>query len=114
MNRMNGAEIAATRHLVGYSQAELGEALGVGRHAVKDWESARFTPRPGITDDLATIRAEHDEATALLINVAVTGKTIVLPNGPRPRGWYVALGARVLAVVPVAHIEWHHATPETD
>ncbi len=103
---MTGAEIAATRHMLGLSQAELADALGVGRHAVKDWESGRFTARPGVAVDLVSLRGQHDTETDRLATGAADGVLIELPRGPRPAGWYLALGARVLDRVPDAMLEW--------
>lgn len=97
---MNPAQIAATRHLIGLSQAELAEALNVNRHAVKDWESGRFTARPGVITDLAALRAEHDAELSEL------GQRFEVPSGPRPRGWYLALAARLLDRDPHAEVEW--------
>lgn len=105
--QMTGAEIAATRHLLGLSQAELGEQLGVSRHAVKDWESGRFSARPGVIVDLRALRGSADAEVARLTNGAVDGIPIYLPNGPKPRGWYLALGARVIDRMPDAMLEWH-------
>lgn len=103
---MTGAEIAATRHLLGLSQSELASMLGVGRDAVKDWERGKFQARSGVTADLLALRAQHDTETAQLAEGAADGIPIGLPDGPRPRGWYLALGARVLDRVPDAMIEW--------
>ncbi|ABR10499.1 HTH DNA binding protein [Microbacterium phage Min1] len=107
--RMTGAEIAATRHLLGLSQAELAADLGVNRHAVKDWESGRFTARPGVISDLVALRERHDKEAARLIVGAQDGVPIELPRGPRPAGWYLALGARVIDAVPDAMLSWAEA-----
>ena len=104
--RMTGAEIAATRHLLGLSQAELAAELNVGRHAVKDWESGRFHARAGVVADLLALREIHDREAARLIQGADDGIIIALPSGPKPRGWYLALGARVIAAVPDAMLDW--------
>ncbi|MGX9349385.1 helix-turn-helix domain-containing protein [Microbacterium sp. KNMS] len=106
MDDVTPAQIAATRHLIGMSQAELAEALNVNRHAVKDWESGRFTARPGVVADLEAIRAQHDAEARKLTEAADQGVPLSLPAGPRPRGWYLALGARVLSAVPGAAIDW--------
>ena len=102
---MTAAHIAATRHLIGLSQAELAEALGVGRHAVKDWESGRFAARAGVIADLAELRAEHDAELAELVAVAEGAELVVVPSGPRPRGWYLALASRLIDRVDVP-IRW--------
>ena len=106
MDTMTGAEIAATRHLLGLSQAELADMLGVNRHAVKDWESSRFNARPGVIADLAHLRAAHDAEVTRLTDGAQNGVVISLPDGPKPRGWYRALGARVIDRVPDAMLDW--------
>lgn len=103
--QMTGAEVAATRHLIGLTQAELAASLDVSRHSVKDWESGRFTARPGVVADIGKLRAEHDAETTRLARDAET-MTIQLPSGPKPQGWYRALGARVLDAVPDAMIDW--------
>lgn len=103
---MTGAEIAATRHLLGLSQAELAQALDVNRNTVKDWERGAFNARPGVVADLLDLRAHHDIATADAIAAARDGVPLELPQGPRPRGWYLAQAARVLDVVPDADVDW--------
>ncbi|HEY0249724.1 MAG TPA: hypothetical protein VGC45_15845 [Gryllotalpicola sp.] len=100
------AEIAATRHLIGLSQAELADELSVGRHAVKDWESGRFAARAGVIRDLGALRAGHDAEVARLAQGAEDGVLIQIPRGPKPQGWYLALAARVLDRVPDAMLEW--------
>ncbi|MDR6867701.1 transcriptional regulator with XRE-family HTH domain [Microbacterium resistens] len=104
--KMSGAEIAATRHMLGLSQSELAAALGVGRDAVKDWESGRFSARAGVVADLAALRETHDTEAIRLIAGARDGIPITLPRGPRPQGWYLALGARILAAEPDAMLDW--------
>ncbi|WP_300265517.1 helix-turn-helix domain-containing protein [Microbacterium sp.] len=104
--KMTGAEIAATRHLLGLSPTDLAYQLGVSRQSVKDWERGRFTAREGVVGDLYARRAAHDAETARLIHGAQDGVPIGLLSGPKPRGWYLALGARVLDAVPDAMLEW--------
>ena len=105
---MTGPEIAATRHLLGLSQQELASMLHVGRSAVKDWERGRFTARDGVIADLLALRASHDHETNRLAEGAAAGIPIYLPDGPKPRGWYLALAARVLDREPEAQFEWTH------
>lgn len=104
--KLTGAEIAATRHLIGLTQQELADELGVSRHAVKDWESGRFSARAGVVSDLLHLRGAHDVEARRLIKGALDGIPIHLPRGPKPQGWYLALGARVLAVEVDAMLEW--------
>jgi DNA-binding XRE family transcriptional regulator len=96
------AAVLAIRHLVGLSQEQLAAELGVTRHAVKDWESGRFTPKPGVVLDMGRVLAAHDADTEPLIRLARDGMGVPWPTGPRPAGWYVAVAARVLAAVPDA------------
>lgn len=105
MANATAAQIAASRHLIGLSQAELAEALSVNRHAVKDWESGRFVARPGVVSDLAALRAEHDAELEEMIAGAAQGP-VEVPSGPKARGWYLALGARLLDRLPTAQIDW--------
>jgi transcriptional regulator with XRE-family HTH domain len=103
---MSGAEMAATRHLLGLSQAELAEALRVSRYAVRDWESGKLSVVPGVVRELGALRAQHDLALRRLLPAAREGVPIELGHEPRPRGWYLALGARVIAAVPDAELSW--------
>jgi transcriptional regulator with XRE-family HTH domain len=110
MTSMTPAQIAATRHLIGLSQAELAVALNVNRHAVKDWESGRFAARPGVIADLAALRAEHDaELTELIKRAELTAAEaeVEMPDGPRSRGWYLALASRLIDRLPIAHLAAH-------
>ena len=103
--RITPAQIAATRHLIGLSQAELADELGVNRHAVKDWESGRFAARSGVVADLAALRVAHDADLDEMVRRAAKGP-VEVPGGPRPRGWYLALAARLLDRVPAAQVDW--------
>ncbi|AUG28720.1 helix-turn-helix domain-containing protein [Microbacterium hominis] len=107
-DRMSGAEVAATRHLVGLTRVEFAEKLGVNPHTVKDLESGRLAPKTtGIYSDIAALRARHDAEASRLSTGAAEGIPIALPASPEPRGWYLALGARVLDRVPDAMLTWH-------
>ena len=103
---MSGAEIAATRHLIGLTQQEFADKLGVSRQSVKDWERSKFSARPGVIADITALRHRHDAATRDLVAAAENGTVIGLPDGPEPRGWYLAMGARVIDEVPDAILDW--------
>jgi DNA-binding XRE family transcriptional regulator len=105
-DRMTGAEIAATRHLIGLTQNEFADELSVSRQAVTDWERGRFAAREGVCADIGELRRRHDREVARLAEGAGGGVIISLPDGPRPRGWYLALGARLVDRVPDAMLDW--------
>lgn len=90
---MSAADIAVSRHLLGLSQAQLAEMLHVGRDAVKDWERGKFSPRPGVVADLQALLDAHDADVEAL---AAQDDPILIPQGPRPRAWYVGVAARLL------------------
>lgn len=103
---MTAAEIAATRHLLGLTRRELGDACGVSEQAVKQWERGSSVAYESRITAILALRDEHDREAAHLIAGARDGIPIGLPDGPRPRGWYLALGARVLDAERDAMIEW--------
>lgn len=104
---MSGTELAATRHLLGLSQQDLADLLKVNRYTVRDWERERFSPREGIMQEITRLRQEHDHAVSVLADAAANGEIIALPSKPKPAGWYLAIGARILDRVPDAQLEWH-------
>ena len=105
-DRMSPAEVAATRHLLGLSQSELCDLLGIARSTLHDWERGKWRPSAGLQADLLALRAEHDAEAERLADGAADGMIISLTPGPRHLGWSVALGARVMDRVPGAMIEW--------
>lgn len=106
MTTMTGAEVAATRHLLGLTRNDLAGMLRVNPHTVKAWESGSQQARPGVIAELQAIRAKHDQEVRRLIEGARDGVPIEFPDGPKPRGWYLAMGARVLDAVPDAMLDW--------
>lgn len=57
--------------------------------------------------DLQALLAQHTRDVERLTKGAADGIPLELPAGPKPRGWYVALGARVLDREPDAMLDWH-------
>ncbi|MDR6268937.1 MULTISPECIES: helix-turn-helix domain-containing protein [Bacillati] len=104
--KMSSAEVAATRKLIGLTLSELADELGVGISAVRDWERGRFSPREGLVRALLDLREVHDREVSRLLVAAVAGTPIHLPAGPKPKGWYLALGARVIDRFPDAILDW--------
>lgn len=101
------AELAAIRHLLGLTQADLAALLKINKFTIRDWERGRHAPSPGPLHDLELLRREHTQAVDVLAAAAADGGVIALPSGPKPSGWYLGLGARILDRVPDAQIEWH-------
>lgn len=106
-------DYAAARHLVGLTQREFGERIGVSGDAVRDWESGKHTPAPKSRDAIALLVQQHNVETARLrsqiSDCYTSGGPVVHPPviriEPRagfPRGWYVALAARLYDGVPVS------------
>ena len=102
---MTPAMIAATRRLIGLTVDQLAEALRVNPRTVRGWESGRYSPSDGPVRDLLELRGEHDAETDALTDAAQSGD-VVLPDGPRPQGWYLALAARVLDRESGALVTW--------
>ena len=103
---MSPAEVAATRHLLGLSQSELCDLLGIARSTLHDWERGKYRASRGLQADLLQLRADHDAETARLTDGAEDGAVISIGVHQRPRGWTVGLAARVIDRVPGAMIEW--------
>lgn len=101
------AEFAATRHLIGLTQNDLATILNVNPRTVRGWESGKYAPRLEIINELELLRREHDETVRILTLAAAEGDVIGLPRAPKPPGWYLAIGARLLDQVPDAQLEWH-------
>lgn len=103
MDRMSPAEVACTRALIGLTADQMGQALHVNPRTVRSWESGRDTPSESASSAIRALRAEHDTETERL---AAGDAIIYLPDGPRPAGWYRAIGARLLDRDPDVMIEW--------
>ena len=100
------AEISATRRLIGITVDQLGDVLKINPRTIRGWESGKFTPSPNVVSDLDQLRARQDQDTQAALKTARAGKTVVLDDGPMPAAWYLAVGARVLAEIPDARLEY--------
>lgn len=106
-----GGRAASIRQLLGLSQQELAALLGISRDSVKQWESGKTTASAGVVADIQTLVDQHTAETAALLADQAAGRPLILRPGAMPRGWYVALGARVIDRHPDAAptIEASHA-----
>ena len=87
------AKIKGIRAALGLSQESLAQALRVGRSAVKDWESGKFAPRPGVVDDLYALLDQHDTDYEAIAQEPDPVRLRV-PAG-RPDGWGTGLALRL-------------------
>lgn len=105
-------EVAATRRLVGLTVEELATMLGVNPRTIRGWEGGRFRPSEGVWAAVQDIRAGHDRETERAGQIVDAGLPLTMsldrdfPIRPVPRGWMVAIAARVLDACPDARIEW--------
>lgn len=103
---MTPAEVAATRRLIGLTVDQLADRLGVNPRTVRGWESGKYSPGDSVCDAIQDICLEHDRVTGPYVYAAEQGGLVIIPRGPEPSGWYLAVAARVLDRVPDARIEW--------
>ena len=108
---MTPAEIAATRKLMGLTAEQLGAELGINPRTVRGWESGKYAPTQPVVAALRSLRAEHDALVAALIEQ--DAELAVLPRGPKPQGWYLALGARLLDRRPDLRLDWVGHQPQS-
>lgn len=102
---MTPAEVAATRRLIGLTAEQLGEHLAINPRTIRAWETGGYSPSEPAANTLRALRAEHDaELDELIANVGQGAVT--LPTGPRARGWYLALAARLIDRDPAAQLRW--------
>ncbi len=107
--RLQAAEFAARRHLLGLSLDELAALLKVHPRTVRSWESGRDQIPLRVRDELDGLDVDH----ATLASQYAARRRVLLPYDKaddlyagRPRGWHVAAVSRAMAggadVVP----EW--------
>lgn len=99
---MTPLDFAATRRLIGLTIDELATRLSINPRTIRGYEAGEYAPTEGVLEVLRMLRSSHDSALERLD----PSKPIKLPRGPRPRGWYIALSARVLDRHPDATIDW--------
>ena len=102
---MTPTQIAAIRRLLGLTADQLGEELGINPRTIRGWEAGKYSPSESAGQALLALRAEHDAELDDLIARAAQG-TVEIPSGPRERGWYLALAARLIDRLPAVQIAW--------
>lgn len=105
--RMAGAELAVTRHLLGLSVDDLADELEVNPRTVRSWEQGRDPIPDRVPDELAELRDRHDR----LVGEMLHGPSPVRIRyekdyGTGPRGWRVAAAARAMGIYPDLEVEW--------
>lgn len=105
-SRYRGPYAAGVRHILGLAQQELADALSIDRGNIKSWEASKYGAGEDIAADLKKLLTQHDAEAAELITIVERGETAILPRGPMPQGWYVALSARVILAAPEAQLRW--------
>lgn len=84
---MTPAEFAGYRHLIGLTFPELADMLRVNERTLRRWETGASRISAGAARDIEALAELHADETRDLTEI---------PDGPRPRGWYVAGIARQL------------------
>ena len=110
---MSPAEFIARRQLVGLTDKQLADALGINERSIRGYAAGTYSPVDGVARDLDSLVARH---TAEVNRLHGAGTVIELPLVPkdrgwepdrnRPRGWYAALGARLVDRDPDVMLEW--------
>lgn len=110
---MSPAEFIARRQLVGLTDKQLADALGINERSIRGYAAGTYSPVDGVARDLDALVARH---TAEVNRLHGAGTVIELPlvprdrgwepDGNRPRGWYAALGARLVDRDPDVMLEW--------
>lgn len=99
-------EAAAMRKLVGLTNDGMAAVLKVNPRTIRSWESGRDRPSPSAAAALTAVVESHDNEVDELLEAVNRDETVILPRGPMPTGWYVALAARVLDAEPGARLVW--------
>lgn len=102
---MTPVHVAATRRLLGLTADQLGQALDINPRTIRGWEAGKYTPSETATQALLGLRAEHDAELATMLQHAKAG-AVEIPGGPKARGWYLALAARLIDRLPDARVTW--------
>ena len=99
-------EAAAMRKLVGLTNDGMAAVLKVNPRTIRSWESGRDRPSEAAAAALTAVVESHDNEVDELLEAVNRDETVILPRGPMPTGWYVALAARVLDAEPGARLVW--------
>ena len=110
---MTPAEFIARRTLIGLTDKHLAQALSINERSIRGYSSGSYSPSASVAADLDQLVARH---TAEVARLHQSGVVIHLPIAPkergwepgglRPRGWYAAIGARLVDRDPDVMLEW--------
>lgn len=105
---MSGAELAATRHLIGLTRPDLSRIIGVREDTIKRWEQGKEPIPARIRGELRALLIEHDELSHSLL---AADTPVLIPrtlprDALRPAGWYLAAAARGIAADEDLSVGW--------
>lgn len=104
---MTPLEVSAIRRMVGLTVDQFADRLDVNPRTVRGWESGKYSPSESAAQAILSVRREHDKQTdRLMLGAAETDAPVYLGGPEHPRGWWIALAARVLDANPDARVEW--------
>ena len=83
-------ELIARREALGFSRADLAEALGVSFDTAKSWELGRTRIPAGVRDDLVSLEEAMDDAVDAIIEQGVA--LWPMTDSPRERHHKVLIG----------------------
>ena len=109
---LSAAEVAALRHLLGLSQAQLGGMLEVNPRTVRRWERGRSQPSPTAVEALWKLCDRHDALVRFYRRQDLV--RVRQAEGWPPRGWFLAAAGRALAATPEIRVEWDDPDPDED
>lgn len=111
MDHMTGAEMAVARQLLGLSVQDLADIRGNSdTRSMRAQEAGKERVATATAETLHRLRREHDAILNPLLEGAENGTPIAIPRGASkgyPKGWWRAIGARLMDRYPDVMIQWH-------
>lgn len=104
---MTATEFAIVRRLVGLSSQQLAERFNVNMRSVQRWESGERPIGESIADEMRLLAVLHKHDTADMLRSSGHPDPLALPEptADKPSGWWLAVGATVMAQNPHARFD---------